>query len=43
MSKDLDILNTLANNSAPILDLELTQLGELALALVGGGSGAINL
>lgn len=41
MSKDLEILNTLAN--VPATEFEFQQLGDLALALVGGGNAVISL
>ena len=43
MSKDLEILNILVNSTVPATDVEFAQLGDLALALVGGGSGALVL
>ena len=38
MSKDLEILNTLVQSNAPVAEVEFAQLGDLALALVGGGA-----
>ncbi|GEM_PF-1331863 len=43
MSKEFDSIEINVDSSAKIIEQPLTQLDELSLALVGGGSGTVSL
>ena len=43
MSKEFDSIEINVDSSTKIIEQPLTQLDELSLALVGGGSGTVSL
>ena len=43
MSKEFDAIEIIADTTGNIVEQPLTQLDELSLALIGGGSGTVSL